>query len=155
MLEGGLVGITFHGGIGLSSRPVAMRAVRCSLGGEKGDERPCGAVGAHLDKSYCRHVGRGTVDRNEHRKTSARRTKKSAYQDFLRISQVRRSARKWRCLEKCYTASGRAPDLPAQRKACKVTGVVPVLGLCRLAGGKSKGSSAGFAPATGGGERGR
>jgi hypothetical protein len=40
--------------------------------GSKTNERPCGAVGAHLDKYHWR--GRGTVARNEHPKTNARQT---------------------------------------------------------------------------------
>jgi hypothetical protein len=65
VLEGGHLGTPYHGGIGLSSRPGGEEsgtAVHCSLG-EEADERPCGAVGVHLDRYRWHYVGRG-IGRN-------------------------------------------------------------------------------------------
>lgn len=52
-------------------------------------------------------------------------------------------------------AYGRVPALPTPWNTSKVPGVVTVLGVCHLAGDKSKGDGAGFTPAIGGGLRGR
>jgi hypothetical protein len=113
-----------------------------------------------LDRYRWHHARSGTAARKEHRKISAKRTKKRTYSVLfdcastafctpaLGLGRVSGGA-----LKRGNTASGRVTILSTQWKGGKVTGAVPVLGLWRLAHGKSKVGGAVLSLATGGGLR--